>query len=402
MSSNGSGRLFGDASSPSALDARSSTDTVTMTSNERAEVVARGKAFARGIPGAWLLISGRFDSGLGEDSTEYLVRELLRDAFGYPKSGESPQPINVLLSSPGGHLDSAYSAALYLSSYPNSLNVYVPAHAKSASTLLALCADHFYLSAFGELGPLDTQIPDPRNPANNVSALDCYKSVDYVRDFGFKTMTDALPKLVDATERRIPVNELLAMSSSYAIGAIAPLLGTITTLDFGGWGRSLRIGERYARNLMRAKEKYGDPGKIDTIAYNLVYGYTHHLFPIDINEAKRIGLDATLMDEKTYDQAIDVVNACHGKAFVGFISETEAAAVECAREGRSAQSGQPPQAPEPGSDLAPAEAAVARSRRAAEARSRPTAEAAEARSRRGRQTDETDGLIDDPDNALPA
>lgn len=203
MSDNGSGRLFGDTSSPSALDARSLTDTAAITPAEREEVLARGKEFAARMSGAWLLISGRFDSGIGEDSTEYLVRELLRDAFGYPDEGTSPKQLNVLLSSPGGHLDSAYSTALYLSSYPGELSVHVPAHAKSASTLLALGADHLYLSAFGELGPLDTQIPDPRNPANNVSALDCYKSVDYVRDFGFKTMTDALPKLVTATERRI-------------------------------------------------------------------------------------------------------------------------------------------------------------------------------------------------------
>lgn len=383
MSSNGSGRLFGDTSSPSALDARSSTDAATMTADEHDEVLARGTEFARRIPGAWLLISGRFDSGIGDDSTEYLVRELLRDAFGYPAKNGPSREINVLLSSPGGHLDSAYSTALYLSAYPGRLNVYVPAHAKSASTLLALGADRFHLSAFGELGPLDTQIPDPRNPTNSVSALDCYKSVDYVRDFGFKTMTDVLPKLVEATERRIPVNDLLVTSSSYAIGAIKPLLGTITTLDFGGWGRSLRIGERYARNLLRANEKYRDQGKIDTIAYQLVYGYTHHLFPIDVNEAERIGLDVTLMDAETYEQAIDVVDACQGKTFVGFVSEEEAARVERVRGERPERNGQAPRVAGPPPD-------------------RPKAEAAVARSRRSREPDPIQGLGDNPDDAVPA
>lgn len=383
MSNNGAGRLFGDTSSPSALDARAATDTATITPTEVEKVLQKGREFASRKEGAWLLISGRFDSGIGERSTEQLVRELLRDAFGYPEESGSPQSINVLLSSPGGHLDSAYSAALYLSSYPGELSVYVPAYAKSASTLLALCADQFHLSAFGELGPLDTQIPDPRNPANTVSALDCYKSVDYVRDFGFNTMTDVLPKLVEATERRIPVNDLLVTSSTYAIGAIEPLLGTITALDFGGWGRSLRIGERYARNLLRAKQKYGDHSKIDAIAYQLVYGYTHHLFPIDINEAKRIGLDATLMEAETYKDAIDIVDECHGKNFVGFLSEKEAADVERVRNARPERNGQAPHLPTPPSDLATAEAVVARSRRS-------------------RETDPTQGLGDGPDSAVTA
>jgi hypothetical protein len=387
MSSNGFGRL-GDMSSPSALDANSSNDTATMTTDERRQVVELGKEFARRISGAWLLISGRFDSGLGEDGTEYLVRQLLLDAFGYPDQSGEPRPINVLLSSPGGHLDSVYSAALYLSAYPGELSVYVPGYAKSASTLLALCADQFHLSAFGELGPLDTQIADPRNPANTVSALDCYKSVDYVRDFGFKTMADALPKLVEATERRIPVNELLVTSSSFAIGAIEPLLRTITTLDFGGWGRSLRIGERYARNLLRGKEKYGDRRKVDSIAHQLVYGYTHHLFPIDLNEAERIGLDVTLMDAATYEAAIDIVNACHGKDFVGFLSEKEANEVERVRQARPERNGRARHVAEPNPDLA-------------------TAEAARARSRRSREPDATQGLGDDgltdvPDDAVPA
>jgi hypothetical protein len=206
--------------------------------------------------------------------------------------------------------------------------VHVPSRAKSASTLLAIGADKVYLSAFGELGPLDTQIPDPRNPANTVSALDCYQSVDYVRDFGFNTITSVLPQLVDATERRIPVSDLLAAASTFAIGAIQPVLSTITALDFGGWGRSLRIGEKYASKLLRAKTKDGDYVRADNIAYQLVYGYTHHPFPIDFHEAKRIGLDVEPMDGPTYDKAVEVLAACRHKSYVGFLSEDEAARTE--------------------------------------------------------------------------
>ncbi len=318
---NGTGRLFVDASA-NAVENRPSLDT-TMTPAERAQLRQVGGEFARDR-GTWLLINGRFSSG-GEKSTDNLVKERLRQAFGYPAANRPARTLNVLLNSPGGSLDAAYAAALYLAAYAKDLRVHVPSRAKSASTLLAIGADKVYLSAFGELGPLDTQIPDPRNPANTVSALDCYQSVDYVRDFGFNTITSVLPQLVESTERRIPVSDLLAAASTFAIGAIQPVLSTITALDFGGWGRSLRIGEKYASKLLRAKTKDGDYARADRIAYQLVYGYTHHPFPIDFHEAKRIGLDVEPMDGATYDKAVEVLDACRHKSCVSFLSEEEAA-----------------------------------------------------------------------------
>lgn len=318
---NGSRRLFVDESA-NALDNRTSLDA-TITPTEREHLRRVGKEFARGR-GTWLLINGRFTSGT-EKSTDNLVKDKLRRAFGYPTTDRPDRTLNVLLNSPGGSLDAAYATALYLAAYAKDLRVHVPSRAKSASTLLAIGADTIYLSAFGELGPLDTQIPDPRNPANTMSALDCYQSVDYVRDFGFNTITSLLPELVDATERRIPVADLLAAASTFAIGAIQPVLSTITALDFGGWGRSLRIGEKYASKLLRAKTKDGDYARADRIAYQLVYGYTHHPFPIDLHEAKRIGLDVQSMDGATYDKAIEVLDACRHKSHVDFLSEDELA-----------------------------------------------------------------------------
>ena len=321
-SRNSYGQLFVDEM-PYAYDVGSQFDSRKMTPAERDAVIKLGNKFVERVGGGvWLLISGRFSSGNGEESTEARIKEMLRCAFGYPK----PKPnltLNVLLNSPGGSLDSAYTTVLYLSAYAKDLRVYVPDRAKSASTLLAIGADKVYLSAFGELGPLDAQIPDPRNPANTVSALDCYQSVDYVSAFGFKTITKVLPQLVNATDRRVPVNYLLDTASKFALGSVTPSLQSVGALDFGGWGRSLMIGEYYARKLLEAKAKDGDRVRADRIAYQLVYGYAHHLFPIDYHEADRMGLSVVRMDKDVYDEAIKVVDACHKKDFVGFLSKPE-------------------------------------------------------------------------------
>lgn len=307
-----------------AFDSSSEIDAAEMTAEERAAVIALGNGFAEQAGGGvWLLIRSRFTSANGEKGTETRVKDMLRHAFGYPAATRDDLTLNVLLDSPGGNLDSAYTTMLYLNEYAAKVNIYVPARAKSASTLLAVGADQVFLSAFGELGPLDTQIADPRNPANTVSALDCYQSVDYVRDFGFRTITTVLPQLIEATERRIAVDELLGVASTFALGAISPMLHSVTALDFGGWGRSLRIGELYARKLLLAKTKDNDSARIDRIAFRLVYGYTHHLFPIDYHEAQRIGLGVARMEKELYEPAIAVVEACHRKDFVGFLSKEQ-------------------------------------------------------------------------------
>lgn len=293
-----------------------------MTQDERDAVVKAGVKFTRKMDEPWLLISGRFDSR-GTHSTEDYVKNSLCAVFGYPKEPDPNLTINVVLDSPGGSLDSAYTTALYLSAYTETIELYVPDRAKSASTLLALAANKVHLSPFGQLGPLDTQIPDPRNPAVQVSALDCYQSVDYVRSFGAVTIKTVFDSLLHQTNRRgLLAMDLLQKACSFAESATSPMLAQVTTLDFGGWGRSLRIGEHYGRKLLEARGMAAE--EAEDIARRLVFGYTHHYFPIDLREATSLGLGNVVpMDKETYDGTLEVVRLCDTKDFVGFISPKE-------------------------------------------------------------------------------
>ena len=244
--------------------------------------------------------------------------------FNYPDPKQcAKRTINLLLDSPGGSLDGAFRIVLYLHRYAKYLDVYVPRRAKSASTLIALSARTIYMSPFGELGPLDTQIHDPRDPGTDISALDCYQSVDYVREFGFGTMDKALGLLSDKTRGQIALGDLIDTASDFAIGAITPMLEGVRALDFGTWGRSLKIGEEYARTILKTQNP--DEARAKRIASSLVYGYTHHPFPIDIDEALRLKLPAMLMKEEIYQGAREIVESCHERIFVDFISEKEAA-----------------------------------------------------------------------------
>jgi len=165
------------------------------------------------------------------------------------------------------------------------------------------------MSPFGELGPLDTQIRDPRNPTDYISALDCYQSVDYVREFGFSTLSQALKQLAAVTQGKLLLTDSLNAAAQFAIGSITPMLSQTRSLDFGAWGRSLKMGERYAQILITRAAQM-EQGQADRIASRLVYGYTHHLFPIDIIEAKAVGLSPQEMSQEQYESSIQIVRTC--------------------------------------------------------------------------------------------
>ena len=302
---------------------------------ERQEVAAAGKRFLNASGGdACLVLVGPLvsETGKGDVSTESAIIRCCTARFDYPAT-RFPGTIDLILDTLGGSLDSAFKTVLFLSRFADRLRVFVPRRAKSAGTLIAIGANELYMSPFAELGPLDTQIRDPRNPADRVSALDCYQSVDYVRAFGLSTLSRTFRALAADTQTLIPLAELVNTAANFSIGSIAPILTQVSALDFGGWGRTLRIGEMYARTLLSRAEY--DKGDSAEIAEQLVYGYTHHPFPIDMDEAGRIGLKVLPMTKDQYNNALEIVTRCSqpGIVVVGFTEDEAAQSGEAMADG---------------------------------------------------------------------
>ena len=273
-------------------------------------------------------------------STEREVLDCCRHRFGYPtkratfgrpskrvRSGypakRATDPLHVIVDSNGGSLDSAFRTMLFLRSFAEDIRVYVPRRAKSAATLLALGADEVIMSPFAELGPLDTQIRDPRNPTKNISTLDCYQSVDYVQKFGLDTLPKALTVLLRETDARIPLSEIVDFSTDFALREVTQMLGGINVLDFGGWGRTLKIGETYARVLQQRRRRPDRREKIDEIANRLVYYYTHHPYVIDFEEARKVGFNVSLMTDRVYEAAFPIAEACDEGRLVGGLDDIQ-------------------------------------------------------------------------------
>ena len=251
---------------------------------------------------AFVLV-GPFDHFLTQGITEEIVR-----AYGKQMPGATT-PLDVILESDGGDADAAYKAVLALRSVTNDLRMLVPRWAKSAATLFSLGADVIAMTpALAELGPLDAQVIDPRNPAKSMSALDGYQSVEYLRDYALKTQSLAVGQILERTRSRVPLGEVIERSDSFAVSIISPIMSRVKPLDFGGWGRTLDIGRVYAERLLSRYGAAGRAADADSIAYQLVYGYPHHGFAIDLAEATVLGLNAHAMDEELHGLACDVVD----------------------------------------------------------------------------------------------
>lgn len=214
--------------------------------------------------------------------------------------------IDVILHSGGGSADDAYHAALVLRRYSKHVRVCVPLYAKSAATLFSLSADEIMMSEIAELGPLDAQVTDPRNPAKQMSALDGYRSVDYILEYALHTQNVVVNRMLDRTAARMPLPSIIEHANSFIHHIVSPIASQILPLDFGGWGRTLDIGRDYAIRLLTRYARMDDT-TARIIAYNLVYSYPHHGFIIDIDEAATLGLNVRAMDHEYYDLAIECI-----------------------------------------------------------------------------------------------
>lgn len=234
--------------------------------------------------------------------------------------------LDVVLESDGGSADAAYKAVLLLRQVADDVRVLVPRWAKSAATLFSLGADVIVMrEAVAELGPLDVQVIDPRNPVQRMSALDGYQSVEYLRDYALQTQDLAVRQIMDRTRALMPLRDILSLSEDFAVDVISPIMSSVKPLDFGGWGRTLDIGKVYAERLL-AKCAMAGRSLRETrdTADRLVYGYPHHAYVIDVVEALSLGLAVEPMDTPAYRACLEVVDTaftcrvatCDGEAHI--------------------------------------------------------------------------------------
>ena len=166
-----------------------------------------------------------------------------------------------------------------------------------------------------EMGPLDAQLSDPKGSLVLSSALNTFKSLEYLRQFSLETLDYFVGYLMEPEP---------AMDYPYALEAAGPLVSQIMTPLFqqvaprqlGEARMQLAVAEDYSKRVM-ARYSYSDwsPARIQSVVRRLVWDYPAHSFVIDLDEAQALGLHAHRLDDETAqlcEQLLDVVHGCMG------------------------------------------------------------------------------------------
>jgi hypothetical protein len=214
-----------------------------------------------------------------------ITPELVGRAMGSLTKNPAGQPVAVLLHSPGGDANSAYRLARFLIRHCGGYTVIIPRWAKSAATLFSLGADQIYFGDHAEFGPIDMQIGDPERE-RVMSALEVVQSLERLNSEALLMVDAMMTHLLRRSQKK--VDTILPHVLRYVADITKPIFDKIDTVSFTYHARLLKVGEDYAKMLLRARYPEFEA---ETIAYSLTRKYPDHGFAIDFEEAQGIGLE---------------------------------------------------------------------------------------------------------------
>jgi len=202
------------------------------------------------------------------------------------------EPVALLVHSPGGSARDAYEIARLLQRRCGGFSAVVPRAAMSAATLLVLGAQNILNGHDAVLGPLDAQLYDPDTEIY-ASVLNEVQALERLRAYALESVHETLMLLFDLTGKKI--DTLLPQVLHFVSETSRPLLEKIDVVHYTERSRILKVAEEYAVRLLRPKhpEPRGHEAQdvARRIASHFVEKYPEHDFPIDMDEAIKIGLD---------------------------------------------------------------------------------------------------------------
>lgn len=163
-------------------------------------------------------------------------------------------PIDLVLHTPGGLVLAAEQIAEALLRHPAKVTVFVPHYAMSGGTLIALAADEIVMDANAVLGPVDPQLG--QYPAAS---------------------------LLKVLERKEPkdIDDQTMIFADMARKALAQVKKTVMEL---------------------LRDKGWDQARVEQVAERLSQGTWTHDYPINVSEARELGLSiSTDMPLEVYD-----------------------------------------------------------------------------------------------------
>lgn len=246
--------------------------------------------------------------------TRFLIRKIREEC----KSFVTIDKLDVLLDSSGGEADAAYQLVTFLRLKCETLRIFIPDWAKSAATLICLGADEIWMSNTAEMGPLDAQILDPRDPQEgSVSALEQFRAMDYLKRYSFEMLDTYVSLLVDRTPS-MRLKEMITEATPFVTQLMASLYGQIDPMHFGSSYRALDVTVEYGKRLMSRYLNLKDED-INKAINKLTWEYPSHSFVIDRREAAELGLNVNHLSGSLEERANLINDGV--ESWIGFVEE---------------------------------------------------------------------------------
>jgi len=224
------------------------------------------------------------------------------------------EKLSILIDSPGGDADAAFHLVKAFRQYASNIEALVANRAKSGATFLCLGADKILMGKNAELGPLDVQLADPRGSILPKSALNVFKSLEYLQRYAMDTLDLTTVLLMLKGDMDIPY--ALEKALPFVTCVTSPLYQQVNPIEVGEARRHLAVGEEYSQRIMK---RYGysslSKSKIEGMVKKLVWEYPSHSFVIDLEEANEIGLNAEGWDDDRTalcEELLSKVKGCFG------------------------------------------------------------------------------------------
>ena len=188
--------------------------------------------------------------------------------------------VSLFLYTSGGDMLAPIRIVKLIRNHCKNFEVLVPYKAHSAGTLIALGADEIVMGKLGELSPVDpsTGHPfNPQNPSNPQQRLEV--SVEDLNSY-----------FLFAKERA-------GVKDDQMVEVYKQLVEKMHPLSIGNAYRAFRMSKMLTERLLELHmDKGKDKQKIEKIVKEITGDITIHAYPIDVDDAKGLGLNVSSPD----------------------------------------------------------------------------------------------------------
>ena len=214
-------------------------------------------------------------------------------------SAHSSDTLLMAVKTFGGDPMYAYRAMVFLRSIYKDIIYAVFDESMSAGTLMALGANSIYLDDGACLGPLDLQIPHPRDDSR-ISTLD-------VRDTASSTVFEASGVMLKLREKNLkegmPMSIAVDAAIRMALDLYKPIMDKIDPFHLHESYRNAELSTSYGANLLLSG-MIEDESEAVKISIHLANDYSDHGYAIMKEEARNLGLN--IMDNTEMLGSVDL------------------------------------------------------------------------------------------------